>query len=387
MLAQTCSSIGKTENEDSNIKTTSTTLNKLSAPDEDNKSSFKPYKLSDVTPTVRSTTSSLMTTSDRNSSPPSSSISSRVPPISSSSSSSDSEKSRCYTESSSDYPLKCHTASPPIPHLSGKGGGAPYIHHSHSHAHHRDHLDCVQCKTMRPQSDPLPIMNRNSVPGNPSLCQCHMCNQARDSYKCHYQGASSMPPLYQPSYKNPNLAPMITCRDPNCGNCSKFGGHSSIQNFLHPALVHQCTHNGSHKSGTYPVPPPPTNLTPYDSYLKGTPNPKPYVCNWVSEGKHCGNTFITSEELFQHLRTHTNAQQQQNHCEKPHSVIPPQSPSVPPATCNIHGCPCGANRKSSPGKGMSAYGIGPSPRYSPYSRMLPNGVNSHSYAPHSLFHY
>ena len=374
------SSIGKTDNDESDVKTTTSVLNKLSTQEEDTKSSFKPYKL-DVTPTlVRSNNSSLMTTSDHSNLLPSTSsnvLSNRIPPISSVS---DIEKVRCYTDGTSDYPalLKCHPSSPPLPHLGG--GKIPYLH-SHSN---RDHVECLQCKTMRPHSDPLPIVNRNQLP-NPGLCQCPMCNQARDNLKCHYQGSSSIPPLYPPSHKNPNLTPIITCRDPNCANCSKFS-HSSVQNFLHPALIHQCTHNGTYKSNSYPVPPPPSHFNPYDSYLKGTLTPKPYVCNWVSDGKHCGSTFLTSEELFQHLRTHTNAQQQ-NHCDKTHSVIP-QSSSVP-NTCNIHGCPCGASqRKSSPKQ--NAYGIGPSPRYSPYNRLLPNGVNTipgHNYPPHSLFHY
>jgi hypothetical protein len=34
----------------------------------------------------------------------------------------------------------------------------------------------------------------------------------------------------------------------------------------------------------------------------------PLVCNWVSSGnEHCGKRFSTSEELLQHLRTHTTS--------------------------------------------------------------------------------
>ena len=33
----------------------------------------------------------------------------------------------------------------------------------------------------------------------------------------------------------------------------------------------------------------------------------PYVCNWVSGSDYCGKRFASSEELWQHLRTHTSA--------------------------------------------------------------------------------
>lgn len=34
--------------------------------------------------------------------------------------------------------------------------------------------------------------------------------------------------------------------------------------------------------------------------------PRPYVCNWIAGDTYCGKRFSTSEELLQHLRTHTN---------------------------------------------------------------------------------
>ena len=286
-------------------------------------------------------------------------------------------------------------------------------------------MECVQC-TVRPphhHGDPLPIMNRSGhVTTAP--CQCSMCHQTRNDMKCHYPHGAPPGAGYPSSYKNgPTFGgPMtVACRDPNCTNCSKYSAHTNFQNFLHPALIHQCTHNGppptsvpTYKSSPYPPapppPPPPAHVSPYDPYTKNTGS-KPYVCNWVSDGKHCGNTFVSSEELFQHLRTHTNSQQQANNsrdCDtKPHDTNPlvigappllAQPPSVgppPPSapTCNIHGCPCGAaGRKSSPKQHSGHSGHGPygselSRRYSPYSRMMSSGgssVGSHSYPP---YHY
>ena len=34
--------------------------------------------------------------------------------------------------------------------------------------------------------------------------------------------------------------------------------------------------------------------------------PRPYVCNWIAADQYCGKKFATSDELLQHLRTHTN---------------------------------------------------------------------------------
>lgn len=33
---------------------------------------------------------------------------------------------------------------------------------------------------------------------------------------------------------------------------------------------------------------------------------RPYVCNWIAGDAYCGKRFVTSEELLQHLRTHTS---------------------------------------------------------------------------------
>lgn len=35
-------------------------------------------------------------------------------------------------------------------------------------------------------------------------------------------------------------------------------------------------------------------------------SPHPYVCSWIAGDTYCGKRFPSSEELLQHLRTHTN---------------------------------------------------------------------------------
>lgn len=41
-------------------------------------------------------------------------------------------------------------------------------------------------------------------------------------------------------------------------------------------------------------------------YTSSMLTPRPYVCNWIAGDTYCGKRFTTSDELLQHLRTHTN---------------------------------------------------------------------------------
>lgn len=378
LLAATCSSIGKPDNDKKDIKATSAIFNSLSSGEEEHKSSFKPYKMNtkpanrrSSPPALRSNASPILSKQLSMSSAIHSKLNTTV-------SMSESERSRFYPhrDSKDYYPLPCHSASPPLPHLP---------HKTSMLSPHHNHSECVQCKKMGPHSD-MPAINRQS---QGTQCPCFSCTQTRTEPKCNYPAA--LPSLY-PSHYKPHLQPMITCRDPTCTNCSKAPpSHTNIQNFLHPALIHQCTHGGGpHKS--FPPPPlphlPTTNST-FDSYAKASSNPKPFVCNWVSDGKHCGNGFTTSEELFQHLRTHTNLQQHKAKCDghatTPQSMLSAIPPPPPTNSCTVHGCPCG-QRKASPRPTIPGYSYGPasSPvRYSPYSRP------GHGYVPppHSVFHY
>ena len=48
-------------------------------------------------------------------------------------------------------------------------------------------------------------------------------------------------------------------------------------------------------------------LGSYSSLQNGLSAGKNLVCNWISPGEnYCGKRFLSSEELFAHLRTHTN---------------------------------------------------------------------------------
>ncbi|TGZ56521.1 Zinc finger protein Noc [Temnothorax longispinosus] len=71
-----------------------------------------------------------------------------------------------------------------------------------------------------------------------------------------------------------------------------------------PSGCTQCDHQkyglAMALSSLGPMPPPSLS---YPSTLAGG---RPYVCNWIAGESYCGKRFATSEELLQHLRSHTS---------------------------------------------------------------------------------
>lgn len=119
------------------------------------------------------------------------------------------------------------------------------------------------------------------------------------------------------------------CRDVNCTNCKPQFSPYAFPNPI-PQCGPHCTQCDSVKTEQTPQSPYPCFSYPHSMalYKPGAPDEtSPYVCNWVAGSKHCGKSFTTSEDLFQHLRTHTQAGNQ---------VGSPYAQS----TCNVHGCPC-----------------------------------------------
>ncbi|PSN38864.1 Zinc finger protein Noc [Blattella germanica] len=105
------------------------------------------------------------------------------------------------------------------------------------------------------------------------------------------------------------------CKDPYCTGC-QYSMHNAHQQLLLggssagpcPSGCTQCDHQkynlaaAAALSGLMPpgpVPPPPP--LPYSHQLG-----RPYVCSWIAGDSYCGKRFTTSEELLQHLRTHTS---------------------------------------------------------------------------------
>ncbi|GAV06125.1 hypothetical protein RvY_16156 [Ramazzottius varieornatus] len=84
------------------------------------------------------------------------------------------------------------------------------------------------------------------------------------------------------------------CRDPFCYGCS-------ASQSLH------CATNPPMTPMDYSALSPFSSLGALGSLTPSGPGGKSLVCNWISPGEnYCGKRFTSSEELFAHLRTHTN---------------------------------------------------------------------------------
>ncbi|XP_011698604.1 PREDICTED: zinc finger protein Noc [Wasmannia auropunctata] len=96
------------------------------------------------------------------------------------------------------------------------------------------------------------------------------------------------------------------CKDPFCTGC-QYSMHSAqimMGAGSCPSGCTQCDHQkyglAMALSSLGPMPPPSLS---YPSTLAGG---RPYVCNWIAGESYCGKRFSTSEELLQHLRSHTS---------------------------------------------------------------------------------
>ncbi|XP_047484092.1 zinc finger protein Noc-like [Penaeus chinensis] len=102
------------------------------------------------------------------------------------------------------------------------------------------------------------------------------------------------------------------CRDPYCAGCQINAHAAQVVNGTCPPGCTQCAQIAAHTKNLTSLP----GLLPTlpASSLSGLYPPpglvggshQPYVCNWIAGDTYCGKRFSTSEDLLQHLRTHTN---------------------------------------------------------------------------------
>ncbi|XP_044757249.1 zinc finger protein Noc [Coccinella septempunctata] len=97
------------------------------------------------------------------------------------------------------------------------------------------------------------------------------------------------------------------CRDPLCTGCSLnmhnnqylMGGAGAGPC---PSGCTQCDHQKYNFAVAMSLVPPGS----VPSSLAYSQLGRPYICNWIAGDNYCGKRFVTSEELLQHLRTHTS---------------------------------------------------------------------------------
>ncbi|OWF50016.1 zinc finger protein Noc-like [Mizuhopecten yessoensis] len=147
-------------------------------------------------------------------------------------------------------------------------------------------------------------------------------------------GSSFSPYVTYARVRTPSGATTLVpvCRDPYCTHCQLTEQNAHLSSTCTAVGCAQCAHEKSLQnlslglnsssfshlqslsaSGLLTsVPSSSLHLSSplyHHSALSGhTQSAFPFACNWVSAGnEHCGKRFTTSEELLQHLRTHTTA--------------------------------------------------------------------------------
>lgn len=111
--------------------------------------------------------------------------------------------------------------------------------------------------------------------------------------------SSSNPCVSYARIKTPSGSETIVpiCKDPYCAGC-QYSQHNQYMMMGVPC-PNGCTQCEQQKYGlTMQIPGMPTN-NPY-AHLS-----RPYVCSWTVGETYCGKRCATSDELLQHLRTHT----------------------------------------------------------------------------------
>lgn len=146
------------------------------------------------------------------------------------------------------------------------------------------------------------------------------------------------------------------CKDPYCFSC-RFTLHGAMGP-CPPGCV-QC--DQKYTAAAMLMNP----FSPYHQYGR------PFVCNWMSGEQYCGKRFRNSEELLQHLRTHTSSTDPlalMNHLRYSSAVGPLSSAAAAVAAARYH-------PYSKPGALPAPLGASPfsafnptlSPFYPPYS--------------------
>ncbi|XP_022197290.1 zinc finger protein Noc [Nilaparvata lugens] len=145
------------------------------------------------------------------------------------------------------------------------------------------------------------------------------------------------------------------CKDPYCTGCQLNMHGALVGGGACPSGCTQCDHQkyGLAAALSGLVPPP----------LSYQHLGRPYICNWIAGDNYCGKRFGTSDELLQHLRTHTTSSDLLNPLRYPN---PPLSPLSAAARYHPYSKP-----------GLPALA-------SPYSAFNPT-LGPYAYSPYALY--
>lgn len=166
-----------------------------------------------------------------------------------------------------------------------------------------------------------PFFSTYGAPGLPYPMDLMTAGALMSPHHAMLKAASMNPYLnYASRIKLPggNTESMINgCRDPFCTGCS-LTPHPVGKC---PAGCTQCDHGASKPSYAHQM----AAATYAHAQLAAlaAASQMPYVCNWIAgDAAYCGKRFGTSDELLQHLRTHTSSM--------PESMLNSATAGLPP---------------------------------------------------------
>lgn len=125
-------------------------------------------------------------------------------------------------------------------------------------------------------------------------------------------GSTTLVPVCRDPYCNNCQLTMQTqhlssqCTSPGCAQCAHEKSLLSLSGLGLPGSVPMLPGFPGSAAASSGLPSLPSSLSSlYPPGALGTPHGLPFVCNWMSGTDYCGKRFTNSEELLQHLRTHT----------------------------------------------------------------------------------
>lgn len=190
-----------------------------------------------------------------------------------------------------------------------------------------------------------------------------------------YSGAAPGAYLSYARVKTPSggeaLVPV--CKDPYCAGCQfslqnqQLLMSAAAASQSCPSGCTQCDHQKYNLAMAMSLTPP--------SSLAYSSLGRPYVCNWIAGDAYCGKRFVTSDELLQHLRTHTSGSDASSaamlsHAGLLHRAGYPTAPLSPLSAARYHP--------------YAKPGLATSLAASPYSAFNPTTLGPY-YSPYSLY--
>ncbi|KAK3923670.1 Zinc finger protein Noc [Frankliniella fusca] len=176
------------------------------------------------------------------------------------------------------------------------------------------------------------------------------------------------------------------CKDPFCQGC-QYSMHNTMLSLGAPCPP-GCTTCDHHKYSLSSALYPPAAAAAAAAALQG----RPYVCSWIAGDSYCGKRFGSSDELLQHLRSHTGPAGLPGAVPGHGAAAPGHGPSgLPSPTAYSRYHPY-----AKPGAaGSSPTGLLPPSAASPYAAFSPTGLSmspglsgmplSPYYSPYALY--